>query len=87
MFDTDTAPDRVWLHLEEIGPGLDLLDRAGMRLRRFSLAQLLGGEVQLLATDEAETVEFGTDGHATFVSRKTGEMMMQQYDTFVGGKG
>jgi hypothetical protein len=72
VFDPDTKPDRIWLHLEEISPSLDLVDRMGMRLRRFSMAQFQAGEVQLLALEDEQgeeigSAEFGMDGKATIV--------------------
>lgn len=69
--DPDSVPERVWLHVEEISASLDLVDRLGARLRRFSLAELLHGDVFLLAEDgrdEEVADRQPRDGHLTLAS-------------------
>ncbi|KAI3422465.1 hypothetical protein GPALN_012973 [Globodera pallida] len=57
IVDPDSAPELIWLYLEEVLPSLDIVDRFSNRLRRFSLAELLHGNVFLLAEGDDERDE------------------------------
>uniref|UniRef100_A0A914HG45 Chondroitin sulfate proteoglycan 4 n=1 Tax=Globodera rostochiensis TaxID=31243 RepID=A0A914HG45_GLORO len=57
IVDPDSAPELIWLYLEDVLPSLDIVDRFSNRLRRFSLAELLHGNVFLLAEGDDERDE------------------------------
>ncbi|CAK5036510.1 unnamed protein product [Meloidogyne enterolobii] len=76
IYDPDTPNDRVWVNVEEISSNsLDLIDKLDARLRRFSLAGFLKGNVHLIALENYEeeneddkNEKMKNEGFITFLS-------------------
>ncbi|KAL3082690.1 hypothetical protein niasHS_010492 [Heterodera schachtii] len=66
VVDPDSAPELIWLRVDDIQPSLDIVDRFSNRLRLFSLSELLHGNVFLLA--EGDEHEKG-EGQFTLIAK------------------
>uniref|UniRef100_A0A914KGN5 Uncharacterized protein n=1 Tax=Meloidogyne incognita TaxID=6306 RepID=A0A914KGN5_MELIC len=77
IYDPDTPNDRVWVNVEEISSNsLDLIDKLGARLRRFSLSGFLKGNVHLIVLENYEeeneddkNEKMKNEGFITFLTR------------------